>query len=110
MGSLRDAWEAEAGNWAAFARAPGHDHYFWRFNLPRFLDLLPPPGQLTVDLGSGEGRVPRLLEARGYRVIGLDASPTLVRLAREEGGPTIWAKLMDDLARRDTRVAGETVD
>lgn len=87
MGSLRDAWEAEAENWAAFARTPGHDHYFWRFNLPRFIDLLPPPGRLTVDLGCGEGRVPRLLEARGYRVVGLDASPTLVRLARAEGGP-----------------------
>jgi len=87
VGSLRDAWEAEAGNWAAFARKPRHDHYFWRFNLPQFLDMLPPPGRLTLDLGCGEGRVPRLLEARRYRVVGFDASPTLVRLAREEGGP-----------------------
>jgi SAM-dependent methyltransferase len=96
MGSLRDVWEAEAENWAAFARAPEHDHYFWRFNLPRFLDLLPPPGRLAVDLGCGEGRVPRLLQARGYQVIGLDASPTLVRLAREEHGPPT---VLSDAAR-----------
>lgn len=80
--SLRDAWETEATRWIAWARQPGHDSY-WRFHRDRFLDLLPPPTGTLVDVGCGEGRLPRDLAARGYRVIGIDASPTLVAAARE---------------------------
>lgn len=80
--SLRDAWEAEARNWVAWARTPGHDSY-WQFHRDRFLELLPPPSGLTLDLGCGEGRFPRDLKARGYEVISVDASPTLIHFARE---------------------------
>ncbi len=80
--SLRDAWEAQAENWARWARKPGHDSY-WRFHRDPFLSLLPPPGRLTVDIGCGEGRLSRDLKPRGYRVSAIDASPTLVRLAQE---------------------------
>jgi 2-polyprenyl-3-methyl-5-hydroxy-6-metoxy-1,4-benzoquinol methylase len=80
MGSLRDAWEAEAENWATWTRTPGHDHFFQNINLPSFLELLPPPGRLTIDLGCGEGRLGRILQERGYRVVSVDASPTLARL------------------------------
>jgi SAM-dependent methyltransferase len=79
--SLRDAWEAEARNWVAWARTPDHDSY-WRFHRDRFLRLLPPPSGLTLDLGCGEGRFPRDLKARGYEVVGVDASPTLIEHAR----------------------------
>ena len=79
--SLQDAWEAEARKWVAWARAPGHDSY-WRFHRDRFLELLPAPSGLTLDLGCGEGRFPRDLKARGYEVIGVDASPTLIEHAR----------------------------
>jgi SAM-dependent methyltransferase len=78
--SLRDAWEAQAENWAAWARTPGHDHFFSHVNLPPFLELLPRPGRLTLDLGCGEGRLGRMLQERGYRVVSVDASPTLARL------------------------------
>lgn len=79
--SLRDAWEAEADNWVAWARKPGHDSY-WRFHRDRFLELLPPPGGVLLDVGCGEGRLPRDLKLRGYEVIGIDASRTLVAHAR----------------------------
>ena len=79
--SLRDAWEAEARNWVAWARAPGHDSY-WRFHRDRFLQILPAPSGLTLDLGCGEGRFPRDLKARGYEVIGVDASATLIEHAQ----------------------------
>src|SRR5215204_1729460 len=81
MGSLRDAWEAQAENWAAWARTPGHDHFFSRLNLPAFLGLLPRPGRLTLDLGCGEGRLGRILQERGHRVVSVDASSTLARFA-----------------------------
>jgi SAM-dependent methyltransferase len=59
-----------------------HDSY-WRFHRDQFLALLPPPRRLALDLGCGEGRLARDLKTRGYRVVGVDGSPTLVRLARE---------------------------
>lgn len=79
--SLRDAWEAEARNWVDWARTPGHDSY-WKFHRDRFLDLLPAPSGLTLDLGCGEGRFPRDLKRLGYTVIGVDASSTLIEHAR----------------------------
>jgi SAM-dependent methyltransferase len=79
--SLRDEWESQAERWTAWARTPAHDHHFWEVNLPAFLELVPPAGRLTVDLGCGEGRVGRLLRERGHEVVGFDGSPTLSRLA-----------------------------
>ena len=78
---MKKLWEREARAWAAWARTPGHDSY-WRFS-PLFFELVPPPGRLTLDLACGEGRVARDLAARGHSVVGIDASPTLVSLARE---------------------------
>jgi SAM-dependent methyltransferase len=91
--SLREAWEAHAEAWAAWARTPGHDYFFWRYNLPRFLDIVPEPGELTLDIGCGEGRVARILQHIGHRVVGIDASPTLARLAatHAESLPTALA-------------------
>lgn len=80
--TLRDAWEAEAENWVAWARRPGHDSY-WQFHRDRFLDLLPPAVGSLLDVGCGEGRLPRDLKKRGYDVVGIDASPTLIAHARE---------------------------
>jgi SAM-dependent methyltransferase len=79
--ALSDDWEQQAGNWIEWARAPGHDSY-WRFHRDQFLTLVPPPGELTVDVGSGEGRLSRDLTRLGHRVIGVDSSPTLVEAAR----------------------------
>jgi SAM-dependent methyltransferase len=78
---VKELWEREARDWAAWAREPGHDTY-WRY-APLFFGLLPPPGRRTLDLACGEGRLARDLAARGYLVIGVDSSPTLVELARE---------------------------
>jgi SAM-dependent methyltransferase len=86
---LRDAWEAQAHQWIAWARAPGHDSY-WRFHRDAFLPLVPPPGRLTLDIGCGEGRVGRDLARLGHRVVGFDASPTMTHAASthpEAGGP-----------------------
>ena len=78
---LRAAWEAQASEWIAWARKAGHDSY-WRFHRDQFLSLLPAPGRLTLDIGCGEGRLSRDLKRLGHRVIGIDASPSLVAAAR----------------------------
>jgi SAM-dependent methyltransferase len=79
--SLRERWETQAGRWLAWARAPGHDS-FWRHHREQFSRLLPPAGALTLDIGCGEGRLARHLRSEGHRVIGVDASPSLIAAAR----------------------------
>jgi SAM-dependent methyltransferase len=72
-------WEDRAAGWVAWARTPGHDAY-WRYR-DAFFDLLPEPRGRALEVGCGEGRVTRDLRERGYDVVGLDASPTLVAAA-----------------------------
>jgi SAM-dependent methyltransferase len=83
---LRQAWEAEAERWTTWARSPGHDSY-WRFHRDAFLELLPAPGRLTLDIGCGEGRLGRDLARRGHHVVGIDGAPTLARLAATHDQP-----------------------
>lgn len=79
---LGDFWEQQAGQWVRWAREPGHDSY-WRFHRDRFLELLRPPGRLTVDVGCGEGRLARDLKAHGHTLLAVDRSPAMARHARE---------------------------
>src|SRR5689334_6371757 len=83
MSDLLD-WEANAQAWIAWARRPGHDSY-WYYGGAFLEEIVPPPGERTLDLACGEGRVSRDLARRGHRVVGVDASPTLIRAAREAG-------------------------
>jgi SAM-dependent methyltransferase len=78
---LREAWQARADAWIRWSRSPELDDDFWRFHLAQFLDLLPPPGQLTVDVGCGEGRLGRVLAAAGHRVVGCDAAFDMLKAA-----------------------------
>ncbi len=78
----REAWEAEAENWIRWARTPGHDAY-WYYCETFFDTVVPPPGRLTLDVGSGEGRVTRDLVARGHKVVAVDGSETLLRYAAD---------------------------
>ncbi|MFN2489492.1 MAG: class I SAM-dependent methyltransferase [Actinomycetota bacterium] len=79
--SFNQDWEQEAENWIAWARTPSHDAY-WLYR-DAFFELLPPPGRATLDVGCGEGRVTRDLSSQRHRVVGVDASPTLLRAAKE---------------------------
>lgn len=76
-------FEDRAESWIQWARWP-HDAY-WYYR-DAFFELLPPPPRRTLDIGCGEGRVSRDLAARGYDVVGVDASQSLVAAARAEGG------------------------
>jgi SAM-dependent methyltransferase len=90
--SLRRAWDRQAADWRRFSQGP--DAYAWLFNLPAFLELVPAPGGLTLDVGCGEGRVARELIARGHRVVGIDSSPELVDAAAN-GDPPVEAIVAD---------------
>jgi SAM-dependent methyltransferase len=78
------AWDANAPTWAAEVRA-GHDRMHELFTSPRFMEFLPGlAGRSVIDLGCGEGRYTRSLARRGARVTGVDISPAMFDLARQE--------------------------
>ena len=83
---MSSGWESRAEQWLAWARTPQFDAY-WSYR-DAFFALVPEPDGRTLEVGCGEGRVSRDLAARGHRVTGLDASPTLLRAAaeRDPGG------------------------
>jgi SAM-dependent methyltransferase len=70
----RQHWEAQAEAWIALT---GADDDYELFNKPTFLDLVPAPGRLTLDVGCGEGRLGRELTRLGHRVVGFDGSKIL---------------------------------
>jgi SAM-dependent methyltransferase len=74
------SFEENASTWITLARAD--DDAYWVYR-EAFFELVPEPGERTIEIGCGEGRVTRDLAARGHRVVGVDASPTLVDAARE---------------------------
>lgn len=77
----REHWERQASNWAAWARTPNFDAY-WTY-APAFFELVPPPRGRTLEVGCGEGRVTRDLVARGHDVVAVDATASLIRLAKD---------------------------
>ena len=97
MVSLADAWENNATDWIAWARAPGHDGVFWAGTWPALAEILPDSAGLTLDLGCGEGRAGRQLLAAGRRVLGIERSPTLARAAAT--GPPALPVTQADAAR-----------
>jgi SAM-dependent methyltransferase len=78
--TFNEDWEREAKNWITFARL--EDDAYWEYS-PSFLELVPPPGRATLEIGCGEGRVTRDLAERGHRMTAVDASPTLLAAAEE---------------------------
>jgi SAM-dependent methyltransferase len=79
--SLASAWEDHADEWIAWARTSAHDG-FWHGTWPALRTLLPEPGSgPVIDVGCGEGRASRELLRLGYRVVGVERSPTLAAAA-----------------------------
>ena len=72
---------------AATARTPGYDTFYWYYNEPSFLEFVPPPRGVTLDVGCGEGRLGRALLRAGHHVLGMDGSTTLARLAANAEPP-----------------------
>ena len=93
--SLREEWDGESRAYLDWTRTSGHDVGFWEYNLPALLALLPDPGNLTVDVGCGEGRFGRELIRRGHRVVGIDSSRVLAEAAstHHEPQPTVLGML-----------------
>lgn len=80
-----------------WARSRACDHAFWYLNLPALLALLPPPGELTLDVGCGEGRLARALKETGHHVVGVESSPALAQAATE-ADPSFEVHVADAVA------------
>jgi SAM-dependent methyltransferase len=81
--TARETWDARAASWDARSRenAQAVDR---AGDLDRiWAGLALRPGAHLLDAGCGSGQFALALAARGARVIGIDLSPEMIRLARE---------------------------
>lgn len=77
-------WDANADSWADQVRQ-GRDAYRQLFNNPAFLEFVGDlGGRRVLDAGCGEGYNTRMLARRGALMTGVDISPRMIQLAREE--------------------------
>ena len=82
-------WEQVASEWTDWARAPGHDAY-WYYR-DAFREFLPGPGVATLEIGCGEGRIARDLTALGHHVTATDISPSMIAAAEGAGSAQRFA-------------------
>lgn len=86
---MSTGWEDRSQEWIEWTRRPMFDAY-WAYRETFLEEILPSPGQATLEIGCGEGRVTRDIANRGHRVIAVDASPTLIAAAAAMDGDSIY--------------------
>ena len=71
-----------------------------------------PPGAHILDVCCGTGYLAGLLSGRGYRVLGIDASPEMIRFARQNTGQADFeaADIVHFRANRQYDAAASTFD
>jgi ubiquinone/menaquinone biosynthesis C-methylase UbiE len=77
----REHWTRVAAEWTAWARSPKHDAS-WAYR-EALISYIGKGNGETLDVGCGEGRVSRELQALGYRVTATDTVAELVEAARQ---------------------------
>lgn len=81
---IANRWDKAAELWTETVRSRG-DLYREALNNPAIFRMLGSVnGKTVLDLGCGEGYNTRILAGRGARVVGIDLSGELIRLAREK--------------------------
>jgi len=77
-------WDGNAELWTEQVRR-GRDFYREYFNNPTFFRFIGNlKGRMVLDAGCGEGRNTRILARSGAHVTGVDISPRMIELARQE--------------------------
>ncbi len=85
----RKHWSRVAGDWIAWARTPNHDA-FWAYQAALVAFIGRGNGQ-ALDVGCGEGRISRVLNACGYQVTAVDPVIELVAAAAQAGSAQAYA-------------------
>jgi glycine/sarcosine N-methyltransferase len=76
----------------------------WAFLQKPFATL---PSRRILDLGCGTGEHARFLADKGFEVVGVDVSDTMLARAREDGVPSGVTFIQGDLAHVDSVVSGQ---
>jgi SAM-dependent methyltransferase len=90
--------------WGDAALARLYDLFPFQADLPFYLDLAATQGGHVMELACGSGRVLVPLAQAGHEIVGLDASPHMLELAREKltaAGPDVMARA--ELVQGDMR-------
>jgi SAM-dependent methyltransferase len=86
-------YEKLAERYAAMIDTKPHNAYYER---PATLSLLPKVrGKRVLDAGCGPGAYAQILSRRGAKVVGVDVSPKMLRLARVRVGDKVELHLAD---------------
>jgi len=79
-----DQWDKQAEFWSQEVRS-GKDVFRDLFNNPEFLKFIGDiKGKKVLDAGCGDGYTTQLFAKSGASVTGIDLSPTMIRIAKEE--------------------------
>lgn len=85
-GTTELGWEHVAEWYESWVGKGGGEHH-QTVTIPATLDLLQPrKGERILDVGSGTGVLAPAIAAAGAHYVGVDASPTLLRYARQHHG------------------------
>jgi SAM-dependent methyltransferase len=76
----------------------------WAFLEKPFAAL---PSRRVLDLGCGTGEHARFLAEKGFEVVGVDVSDTMLARAREDGVPNGVTFVQGDLAHVESAVSGQ---
>jgi SAM-dependent methyltransferase len=97
--------------WGDALLAPLYDAFPFEEDLPLYLDLASNEGGRVLEVACGSGRVLVPLARAGHQVVGLDASPHMLALAREKlkaAGPDVAERAR--LVQGDMRAFDPSID
>jgi SAM-dependent methyltransferase len=80
---MSDGWEESAPHWIAALGARGDFGREFVLDAPMLERIRAKEHNAALDVGCGEGRFCRLMQAAGLQTVGIDPTLTLIRRARE---------------------------
>jgi 2-polyprenyl-3-methyl-5-hydroxy-6-metoxy-1,4-benzoquinol methylase len=103
---IRSSWDANAAAWTEVVRNDSIPSRRAGTSAAILEACLQSQPQRVLDVGCGEGWLARKLAEQGVEVIGIDAAPALIEVARDAGGATYAVVDYDALIQDSSAVPG----